>query len=159
MASDNNHNGTGRKRIVSTPPTYLYACLLYNFTMLFLPPAAPAVLLPLRIAGGVLLLAGCCVVTHTYLLFSRHSTPENFLPSSCVVAEGLYRYSRNPMYLGMIAILLGVAGLVGRWGGFLSPLFFFAVLHWMFVPYEEEKMQREHGQDYARYKESVRRWL
>lgn len=147
------------KRIVSIPPTYFYACLLFNLAMLFWPPVAPPVLLPARIGGGAFLLAGCYAVMSTYFLFQRRGTSEKFLPSSCVVTEGLYRYSRNPMYLGMIAILLGVAGLVGRWQGCLSPLLFFAVLHWMFIPFEEEKMQRECGRDYESYKTFVRRWL
>ena len=96
---------------------------------------------------------------NTYFLFRKRGTSEKFIPAACVVAEGLYRYSRNPMYLGMVMILLGVAGLVARWGGVLSPLAFFAVLHWMFIPYEEEKMRNEHGQEYQKYAESVRRWL
>ena len=159
MKKGRSQNRLARKRIVSIPPTYFYACLLFNLAMLFRPPVAPPALFPLRIAGSVFLLAGGYVVMNTYFLFRRHGTSEKFLPSSCVVTEGLYRYSRNPMYLGMIAILLGVAGLVGRWEGFLSPLFLFVVLHWMFIPFEEEKMQRECGRNYERYKNSVRRWL
>lgn len=157
--NDVRESNAGQKRIVSIPPTYFYACILFNLALLFWPPVAPPIVLPARITGGVLLLAGCYAIMNTYFLFRRCGTSEKFVPSSCVVTEGLYRHSRNPMYLGMIVILLGVAGLVARWGGFLSPLAFFAVMHWVFIPYEEDKMQREHGQKYRKYTESVKRWL
>ena len=159
MKNDDMQNGVGQKRIISIPPTYFYACVLFNLAMLFWPPVSSPILFPLRVLGGVLFLIGCYVIMNTYFLFRKHGTSEKFIPSSCVVTRGLYRYSRNPMYLGMIIMLLGVFGLVARWEGFLSPLIFFVVIHGMFIPYEEEKMERECGPDYLKYKKSVRRWL
>lgn len=152
-------NETGQKRVISLPPTYFYVCILFNLAMFLLPPVSSPILSPVRLLGGVLFLIGGYVVFDTYFLFRKHGTSEKFVPSSCVVTDGLYRYSRNPMYLGLVLVLLGLSGLIARWAGFVSPLIFFAVTHWMFVPYEEEKMFRECGQEYLKYKESVRRWL
>lgn len=84
------------------------------------------------------------------------TTPEK---SSHIVDTGIYRFSRNPMYLGMVLIL---AGLVFAWGNYLSWLgvagFVAYITHFQIVP--EEKILKEiYGEEYKEYIRKVRRWL
>jgi protein-S-isoprenylcysteine O-methyltransferase Ste14 len=63
------------------------------------------------------------------------------------------------MYVGFVALLMGCSILSGNLLSFLSPLFLFVILNWMFIPYEEEKMENTFGGKYLDYKKRVRRWL
>lgn len=78
---------------------------------------------------------------------------------SRLLTDGLYRYSRNPMYLAM------VIGLIGIWifsGGLLPGvivLLFAAVIHHRFILLEEENLEAVFGEQYRTYKIRVRRWL
>jgi protein-S-isoprenylcysteine O-methyltransferase Ste14 len=79
--------------------------------------------------------------------------------TSKLVTNGLYRFSRNPMYLGMALVLLGVAFLLGSLTPFgVIPLF----LWWIssqFIPREEHTLSTQFGNDWLEYKAQVRRWI
>ncbi len=82
--------------------------------------------------------------------------PEN---TSNVVTTGIYRYSRNPMYLGMLLILLAVALYLGSVLAFLLlPLFVWIININQIIP-EEEVLTEKFGQPYLDYLSKVRRWL
>jgi protein-S-isoprenylcysteine O-methyltransferase Ste14 len=76
-----------------------------------------------------------------------------------LVVSGVYRFTRNPMYLGLTIASLGVAVFFGRPLMFLTPLFVFVIANWVFVPFEEAKMRRQFGAAFDAYVERVRRWL
>ena len=63
------------------------------------------------------------------------------------------------MYVGFVAFLIGLSILSGNILALLCPLFFFFVLDWTFIPYEEEKMENAFAREYVEYKQRVRRWL
>jgi len=109
--------------------------------------------------GIPLLIFGIYIVLHTYSIFKNNNTPESFKESVCVVDEGIYRYSRNPMYLGFLIALIGVSFISRNILSFISPIFFFLVVQFMFIPFEEEKMKKEVGKKYLEYKEKVRKWI
>jgi protein-S-isoprenylcysteine O-methyltransferase Ste14 len=72
---------------------------------------------------------------------------------------GPYRFSRNPMYLGMLLMMLGLALYIGTLPFYLSALGYFAILNFSFVPYEEHKLANAFGVEYREYRGNVRRWL
>jgi protein-S-isoprenylcysteine O-methyltransferase Ste14 len=76
-----------------------------------------------------------------------------------LVTSGAYRFTRNPMYLGLIIASLGIAIFFGRPLMFLTPLFVFAITNWIFIPFEEAKMRRQFGAEFDAYTQRVRRWL
>ncbi len=76
-----------------------------------------------------------------------------------LVTNGIYGYSRNPMYLGLTIASLGLAIFFGRPLMFITPLFVLALANWIFIPFEEAKMRRQYGAEFDAYTKRVRRWL
>lgn len=76
-----------------------------------------------------------------------------------LVTHAIYRFTRNPMYLGLVLMLVGLAIYVGTPPFYLAAIAYFAVINWVFCPYEEAKLANSFGQEYLNYKERVRRWL
>jgi protein-S-isoprenylcysteine O-methyltransferase Ste14 len=80
-------------------------------------------------------------------------------PSTALVIEGPYRLTRNPMYLGLLSLYLGVT----CWSGLMWPLILTPVLVWVIhvtvIGREERYLTRKFGDDYRRYQAQVRRWL
>jgi protein-S-isoprenylcysteine O-methyltransferase Ste14 len=80
-------------------------------------------------------------------------------PSSALVTDGMFAWSRNPMYSSMTAVLVGAALLLDRaWPWIVVPIFV-ATLRLRFIRYEEQLMERTFGQAYVDYKTRVRRWI
>ncbi len=79
--------------------------------------------------------------------------------SGHITKVGPYRFSRNPMYLGMVLMTLGLAVYVGTVPFYLSAIAYFLVLNLIFCPYEESKLFNAFGDEYALYKQRVRRWI
>jgi protein-S-isoprenylcysteine O-methyltransferase Ste14 len=93
--------------------------------------------------------------------FQRGTTVSPVSPgkSTTLVTDGLYRFSRNPMYLGLALILTGFAVWMGNFGGFLIvPCFIWYVTRFQIVP-EEEMLIEKFGLEYADYCSRVGRWL
>jgi protein-S-isoprenylcysteine O-methyltransferase Ste14 len=75
------------------------------------------------------------------------------------VLDGPFRFSRNPMYLGMVTLLIGVAiGLGSATPWLVIPAFFFLISK-RFIAAEERKMEVEFGAEYLSYRSKVRRWI
>jgi len=73
--------------------------------------------------------------------------------------SGPFRLSRHPMYLGMLAILLGTSLLLGSLASFISPVLFLIAMELFYIPYEELNMEKVFGEAYLDYKKQVRRWI
>ena len=82
-----------------------------------------------------------------------------FTQSSTLVTEGVFRVSRNPMYLGMLLALTGVAVLLNGYLPWLVVAVFTAILQFRFVQPEEQLMEATFGDDYRCYRTRFRRWL
>lgn len=116
---------------------------------------------PARYAGLVPFLAGLAVILRCFADFVRRGrgTPAIYDPPRRLVIAGLYRYVRNPQYVGVVLVILGEALLTG-----MAALFGYAALmavgYHLFVRYyEEPTLGRLFGESYARYQEAVPRWL
>ena len=113
------------------------------------------------IVGGIATLIALYLVLRASNLFAKEKT--EILPTSpanrVLITYGPYRFTRNPMYLGMVLMLLGIAIYLGTLPMFLAAAAQFSVLNFFFIPFEEAKMARQFGETYEAYKHKVRRWL
>ncbi|MGH8034486.1 MAG: methyltransferase family protein [Lysobacterales bacterium] len=82
-----------------------------------------------------------------------------FSESTALVTTGLYRFTRNPMYLGMALILAGVALKMGSLGAWISMPLFVWVIHRQFILNEEIFLAAIYGDEYRQYCQRVRRWI
>jgi protein-S-isoprenylcysteine O-methyltransferase Ste14 len=76
-----------------------------------------------------------------------------------LITSGPYQFTRNPMYLGLVILTLGIAIWVGAWPMFGAPIALFATSNWVHIPFEEAKMRRQFGAVYDDYVARVRRWI
>jgi protein-S-isoprenylcysteine O-methyltransferase Ste14 len=76
-----------------------------------------------------------------------------------LIKSGPYQFTRNPMYLGLVILTLGIAIWVGAWPMFGVPIALFATANWVHIPFEEAKMRRQFGAAYDNYVARVRRWI
>jgi len=147
------------KKIISIPPNYFYLLIILAIPFRFFFKDLNLIQFPWNILGIILMIIGIIFVIIPYNLFVKYKTPEKFQPSTCVVTDGIYKYSRNPMYLGGLIFLIGLVIILQNVLAFIAPIVFFLIINYMFIPYEEEKMETECGQDYLLYKKKVSRWL
>lgn len=95
-------------------------------------------------------------------LFAREKTTVSpFSPekTSALITSGLYQYTRNPMYLGMVCILTGLAVWLGNYASFLMiPCFIWYITKLQIIP-EEEVLLEKFGVEYGEYMLRVRRWV
>lgn len=117
----------------------------------------PALQIPV---AGTLLLAGAGVLGWAMLGFKRARTaiyPNQ--PASRLVAAGPYRFSRNPMYLGLCGMYLGIA----LWARSAWPVLLLPVVLWLLwllvIRREERYLKGAFGAEYEAYRRRVRRWL
>jgi protein-S-isoprenylcysteine O-methyltransferase Ste14 len=148
----------------------LRTCLLPPVAMLLLAGAMwclhrwwPAGLLlswPWRALGLLPLVAGLAMAQRHARMFRRIGTEINtFGRPGRLVTEGLFARTRNPMYLGMLLCLVGVATLLGSVTPWLGPPAFFTLASLWYIPVEERAMAEAFGGAYADYRRRVRRWL
>ncbi|HLU40571.1 MAG TPA: isoprenylcysteine carboxylmethyltransferase family protein [Planctomycetota bacterium] len=78
---------------------------------------------------------------------------------SAFVTGGPFRWSRNPMYLGAIAMAVGVALIVGTWPAWLVPVVLFVLQNFAIIPFEERSMRHTFGAEFDAYCARVRRWI
>ncbi len=88
-----------------------------------------------------------------------HGTLAPIDPPKQLVARGFYRYVRNPMYLGVLILLLGETLFFQSVAMLVYVLGWLAMIHLVVVLYEEPALRRQFGEPYDRYRQSVRRWV
>jgi len=115
---------------------------------------------PLRLSGAIPIAAGALVLVHAFVRFvvEGAGTPAPVAPTEHLVVGGLYRYVRNPMYLAVLACILGQSIVLGRSVllGYASIvcLAFVAFVRW----YEEPTLARRYGAQYEAYRRAVPAW-
>ena len=111
-------------------------------------------------AAIALAIAGVALAMWGGGTFSRAGTELN--PASerntKLVTNGPFRYTRNPMYSGVILVSLAIALFFGTLPFFIATLLLFLLINAAFIPFEEHKMERQYGAEFRAYKSRVRRW-
>ena len=142
------------------PTTYLLALLLLSLGLHFIYPIKKIIRAPYTYLGIIFIICGCILNILADNLFKRSKTTvkPHKNPTS-LETFGPFRISRHPMYLGMSAILLGVAIILGSIITFVIPIFFVMLMEIMFIPLEEKNLEQAFGKKYSDYKMKVRCWI
>jgi protein-S-isoprenylcysteine O-methyltransferase Ste14 len=144
----------------SRPPRIAYVLLALAAMLHWAVPRADTTAFAAPWAGAALLLTGFALMMWAWWLFQRHAVAIcPTAPTERLLTRGIYALTRNPMYLGMIAMMLGVALCVGSLPFYIATLAYSALIDRVFCPYEEEKLEATFGEAYRRYRAHVRRWL
>lgn len=115
---------------------------------------------PARWFGVLLILISIPIgVSAVRALARAKTTFDTRKPTTAVVTDGAFRYSRNPMYLSMTLLYVGIAFLVNSPWILLLVLPLVVVIQWGVVEREERYLERKFGEEYLRYKANVRRWI
>ncbi len=110
--------------------------------------------------GWILAGAGVALAASAIALFRRASTsPVPNQPTTALVAQGPYRFTRNPMYVGLAALYAGVALLANSWWPLVVLPVVLMVIRWRVIAREEAYLERKFGDAYRAYTTRVRRWL
>lgn len=142
------------------PPTYLIVALVGMTALHFLWPIHHYLRFPVNLTGLVPLALGISLNIMADRQFTRHQTTvKPFERSTALVTSFPFSVSRNPMYLGLTMMLLGVALLLGTVSPLLPVVGFALLMDRFFVGVEERMLADSFGDEWERYRAQVRRWL
>lgn len=142
------------------PPHYFLLALLFMVGAAQLPWGSGLLPAPWPWSGVVPIVVGIAITALGARQFGKAGT--NIVPlteSSTLVTDGMFAFTRNPMYLGMLLALAGAAILLNGVWPWLVLAAFLLVIRLHFVRHEETLMERTFGEQYVAYKRRVRRWI
>ncbi len=146
------------KRVL--PPRIFQIALLMIIGVHFIIPVYYIFHSPIRFIGLLPVAVGCWLNIYSDRLIKQHKTTiKPFEKPTAMIKNGPFRYSRNPIYLGMVLIVLGGSVISGAITSFLIPPVFAIVLHYKYILAEEKNMGEQFGEIYADYKARVRCWV
>ena len=146
------------KRVL--PPVSFLAALVSMGALHFFRPIAYILRPPYSTSGSFLFITGVVLVLWGARSFSRAGTTiKPFQDPSALVTSGPYRYSRNPIYLGLVLALIGIGLLLGTLSPFVVVPVFICLIQQRFIQPEEAALEKTFGSAYGQYKRQVRRWL
>jgi protein-S-isoprenylcysteine O-methyltransferase Ste14 len=142
------------------PPMYLGIAVLLMIGLHRLAPVKQIIHGPICFLGVVPFAVGLWFILWVNAIFRRVGTTiKPFEESAVLVVEGPFRVSRNPIYLGMLLALFGVAVLLGSLTPFLVVPVFAFLIDVRFVRAEEGILTKSFGRQFEDYMRRVRRWL
>jgi len=142
------------------PPLLALGVLLVGVGSHLLHPLPVSPRLPARPAGALLACAAASIALAARAAMARAGTNVNpRLPATALVANGPYRFTRNPMYLSLCLLNLGMGLLLCDLVPVLLTAGLAAVLHFGVIVREERYLERTFGSAYSAYRGRVRRWL
>ena len=142
------------------PPIYFLATIVLIAALHWFLPIATMIDAPYSYFGVLIIGIGFIVVVVPARAFQTHATTiRPFEESDALLIDGFYRITRNPMYLGLVIILIGVAILLGTLAAFIPIPFFAVLIQQQFILKEEVMLAEKFGDQYVEYKQSVRRWI
>ena len=114
------------------------------------------------IFGSFMIISGLIVILSAITTFKKYHTtitPLNPANATKLITDGIYKFSRNPMYLGLLLVLLGISIIFNLIGGFfLIPLFILYLNLFQIIP-EENALVDLFKEEFLEYKKNVRRWI
>ncbi len=149
------------KRVTSLKPPRIALIAMIAMVILHIAlPLAIVVPSPFSYTGVAAIAAGVAMIVWSRRAFQAAATPITpFTESTVLIRGGLYRWTRNPMYLGAVLLVSGVALLLGSVTPFVVAGVFFVILQEGFIRHEERLLEQRFGEEYRNYRRSTRRSL
>lgn len=123
-------------------------------------PWTGGALVVVSIVSALAIVAGIVVLLDAFVRFARaDGTPAPPAPTAHLVVVGPYRHVRNPMYLAVLAIILGQALWTASWAALVYAGIVFGAVLLFVVTYEQPTLERTHGDEYREYRRNVRGWI
>jgi protein-S-isoprenylcysteine O-methyltransferase Ste14 len=145
-------------RVISFPPLVFLAALLIGWFLNWLFPIhLPS---PLLISGGILTLSGIFFGLWGIHVMRRAGTsvrPDR--PVTALVTDGPFQFTRNPLYIGLTTIYVGISLSTGVLWMLVTLVPTLAIVHWKIVRREEQFLEAKFGEAYRLYTARVRRWV
>ena len=152
MSGNNNHK--------LQPPAYLLLAMLIMILCHFLCPLEEIIAYPWNISGLLPLAIGIILnLMADHAIKKYHTTVKSFATPSFLITVGVFKISRNPMYLGMVLLLLGLSILSGSVSVLLMVPIFAFLIHFKFIRMEERTLEEKFGRFWESYKIRVKRWI
>ena len=142
------------------PPRIYQGFIVVMIAIYLLLPATRILAFPANLLGLPVFATGAWLAIAAKRQFKADQTPVAYCERTNLLhTDRLFRYSRNPMYLGITIGLFGVAILFSSLINFFIPLLFLYVMDRHFIAREEQALLLQFGEEYLEYKRKVRRWL
>ena len=160
----NQGNRSGKSHLLHIPVPWVYV-IAYSvgigMQLVFPISISSSLILTIaRVLGAVLLVFGVAIVVWAQLIFHKeHTTTDPTQTSLKLVTWGPYRFTRNPMYLGLFLIFIGFDGLLTFVWSLILLLPVLYYVNWIVIPIEEKQLKKTFGETYSYYCAKVRRWI
>jgi len=146
------------KRVL--PPVYFFISIVAMALLNFFGPVFDFARYPWNLLGLVPLGIGIALNLIADAAFKKaQTTVKPFEISTALITTGVFGISRNPMYLGMVLILIGIAISMGSLSPLIVIVFFTTLMELVFVRTEEKMLEQHFGLAWTEYKSKVRKWI
>ena len=147
------------RKILYSPPALIAYSIGTLIALFFSLPQFNLLLYPFNIIGILIAILGLILMGIARKLFKKHKTPLILDTSSYLIKEGVFSKSRNPMYLGMLLVLVGISIFSTNIFALVTPIVFFGLIKYIYIKKEEKMLTETFGEEYLAYKKIVRRWI
>jgi protein-S-isoprenylcysteine O-methyltransferase Ste14 len=160
MATKSDPNNLDHADVKIPPPLIYVAGFVLGLALERFFPELVLPKIPSRVAALLCIALGVTIAVWSVGLFHRERTSfVPIKPTTTLVIYGPYRFTRNPMYLGLVCVYLGIALWFGIfWALILLPAVMALIQRYVIIR-EEQYLERKFGGAYLKYKADVRRWI
>lgn len=142
------------------PPKLFFISIIVMIILRWFAPIRQYIDYPFNLAGLILFVTGLGVAKYSSDIFEKQGTNiQTFEEPDILVAEGIFKMSRNPMYLGFLIALAGLSLFFGTLSSIFIVILFFLITDRWYIKFEEDMMIEKFGEQYLTYKEQTRKWL
>jgi protein-S-isoprenylcysteine O-methyltransferase Ste14 len=141
-------------------PVLFFGLLILGFVLNWALPLAFLPRAPAEVAGVIMVFLGFLIgASGITVMRSAHTSPDPRKPTTALVEKGVFRHTRNPLYLSMFVLFFGIAVFMNvLWLILLCPFLVVVVARWTVRP-EESYLERTFGDAYLEYQKRVPRWI
>jgi len=146
------------KKLFVPHTLFIYSAIIIVLFYLFLKQFN-IIPYPYNLAGIIIIFFGFTIMRKSRDLFNKYKTTLGHEKSTHLINEGVFSKTRNPMYIGMFFLLLGIGLCFRNLFSLIIPFLFLFITHIAYIPIEEKLMEEKFGEEYINYKKNVKRWI